>query len=339
MISAFDEGKTMNIKLCEDIARVIIDYREGEIERPTADHVATWVSQFSEINQDAILHEMLHVLNHSYFNRQTVVDFLNKLILNNQLVGTNPSTFWRSVNFLDIQQGGNSQKEMLLQFDCNIQNNFGFSLANCGSDNGPFVYIDDAIFSGNRVLKDLTIWIQTSAPDDCEIHIIVIALHRGGQWYASQRINHVAQEAGKNITVHWWRCIEIEDRRYYLSQSDVLRPTAFPDDINVQQYITYLTEQGYPPEARTTTNPPYQSPFFSSEQGRQTLEIAMLLSGVNIKKMCPFLPETIRPLGYSILKTVGFGSVIVTYRNCPNTCPPAFWAGSPWYPLFPRKTN
>jgi hypothetical protein len=40
-----------------------------------------------------------------------------------------------------------------------------------------------------------------------------------------------------------------------------------------------------------------------------------------------------------ILETLGFGSTLVTFRNCPNNCPLAFWAGYPWYPLFQRKTN
>jgi hypothetical protein len=329
----------MNMELCEAIANIITDYREGEIFRPTANHVATWANQFPEPDQDLILQEMMHVLKKSYFTRQFVTGFLNELLNNQQLVNGTPSTFWNSVNFLNIQQRGNSQKEMLQQFDANLQSNFGFSLEDCGSPNGPFVYIDDASFSGNRVIQDLTPWIQSTAPDTCVVHIIVIAYHRGGQFYANRRINTIAQQAGKNITVQWWRCNEIEDRLTYLSQSDVLRPTVFPEDAALQQYINVLAEQGYPPQARTQINPQYQSPFFSSEQGRQTLEQSFLLSGVRIKQMCPFLPEAIRPLGFSVLKTLGFGSVIVTYRNCPNTCPPVFWADDPWYPLLPRKTN
>ena len=39
------------------------------------------------------------------------------------------------------------------------------------------------------------------------------------------------------------------------------------------------------------------------------------------------------------LETLGFGSLIVTYRNCPNNAPLALWVDAPWYPLFPRTTN
>jgi hypothetical protein len=40
-----------------------------------------------------------------------------------------------------------------------------------------------------------------------------------------------------------------------------------------------------------------------------------------------------------VLQTVGFGALIVTFRNCANNCPLGFWVDDPWYPLFPRKTN
>ena len=60
---------------------------------------------------------------------------------------------------------------------------------------------------------------------------------------------------------------------------------------------------------------------------------------MRIRKMCPYLNENQRPLGNMVLKSLGFGSMIVTFRNCPNNTPLAFWAGDPWYPLFPRKVN
>ncbi|WP_449265039.1 phosphoribosyltransferase-like protein, partial [Escherichia coli] len=55
--------------------------------------------------------------------------------------------------------------------------------------------------------------------------------------------------------------------------------------------------------------------------------------------LCPNLSATQRPLGHITLDTLGFGSLIVTFRNCPNNAPLALWVGEPWYPLFPRTTN
>ena len=55
--------------------------------------------------------------------------------------------------------------------------------------------------------------------------------------------------------------------------------------------------------------------------------------------MCPNLNQFQRPLGNSLLETLGFGSLIVTFRNCPNNAPLPLWVGNPWHPLFPRTTN
>jgi hypothetical protein len=56
---------------------------------------------------------------------------------------------------------------------------------------------------------------------------------------------------------------------------------------------------------------------------------------------------SLRPLGFGPFG-VGFGSLFVTYRNCPNNAPLALWWGDPdadpshpfskWRPLVPRKT-
>ena len=285
-----------NIQLCNNIANIIADYREGEIPQPTAQHVERWANQFHPNIQDSILIEMQHVLSNAYFKRDSVIQFIYGLIQNNKLVIGTPAVFWPSVNFLNIQQGGSSQKEMLQQFDVALKKLLGFGLDNCGSQNGPFIYIDDAIFSGNRVRRDLEPWIRQKAPVACTLHVIVMAYHKGGQWYASNRIKQTALEVGKNITVYWWRCVEIEDRKSYLNTSDVLRPSAMPADPATQQYVQMLSGAGYPPLIRTVMNPPHQSLFFSSEPGRQILEQVFLEAGLRIRQLCPFLPDKIRPL-------------------------------------------
>ena len=84
---------------------------------------------------------------------------------------------------------------------------------------------------------------------------------------------------------------------------------------------------------------------FSSEAGRQLLESEFLIAGVKIRTLTQSPKDFIRPLGLGNFG-VGFGSLLVTYRNCPNNCPLALWWGDPeatsgalhWYPLLSRKT-
>jgi hypothetical protein len=323
-------------RLLKSIADTIADYRAGEIAKPTPAHVDRWVNQFPQSVQQPILTEMEHVLARTYLTKPNVENFLSNLVMNPKLAGTNPCTFWRGVTFLDIQGGGNSQRDMLALFSSALQRECGFTTAQCGiAKTSTYLYLDDVLFTGNRILHDLTSWINSDAPQVATVHVVTIGLHSGGQFYANGKIVQAAKTAGKAITLTWWRAKEIEDRRAYTATSDVLRPTSIPNDPATQAYVQSLR---YAPTLRAPGNVG-GSGFFSSENGRSLLEQEFLKIGVHIRSICPRLTISQRPLGHMTLETLGFGSMIVTFRNCPNNTPLALWAGNPWYPLFPRKTN
>ncbi|MBU0507721.1 hypothetical protein KKH27_02625 [bacterium] len=322
-------------QLLESIAETITDYREGEVDKPTPEHVDTWVNQFDREVQKPILAELDHALKRTYFSRENVKDFLAALVKNKKLAGDDPCSFWEDVEFLRIQGGGNSQREILAMFDGILEDECELKTEDCGDSPTAYLYLDDAIFTGNRVRTDLGSWIDSNAPAEAKVHVVTIALHRGGQYYASTKIKDSARAAGKKIDVSWWRCIEIEDRKRYVDSSDVLRPTNIPDDAGVQAYAASLK---YAPVLRTPGNVGGND-IFSSEEGRHLLEQEFLKAGARIRSMCPNLNVYQRPLGNMVLETLGFGSLLVTFRNCPNNCPLAFWVGDPWYPLFPRSTN
>ncbi len=322
-------------ELLESIAETIADYREGEVQRPTPQHVDTWVKQFDRDVQKPMLTELDHVLKHTYFSKENVNEFLAALVKNEKLAGDDPCSFWEDVEFLRIQGGGNSQREMLAMFDGILEDECGVKTEDCGETPTAYLYLDDAIFTGNRVRTDLGSWIEDDAPAEAKVHVVTIALHRGGQYFASTKIKESTKKAGKKIDVIWWRCIEIEDRKRYIDSSDVLRPTCIPDDAEVQAYASSLK---YKPVLRTPGSVG-EIGIFSSEEGRHLLEQELLKAGARIRSMCPHLNVYQRPLGNMVLETLGFGSLLVTFRNCPNNCPLAFWAGDPWYPLFPRSTN
>jgi len=321
--------------LLASIATTTADYREGDLEAPNPEHVERWISQFDAAVQLPILREMDHVLKKTYFSRTGTRKFLAGLFQTEKLVGSDPCTFWKGVKFLDIQGGGASQKEMLALFGKVLSKNCGFDSDDCGVAPHAFVYLDDAIFTGNRVRRDLETWIANKAPAKAKVYVITIALHSGGQYYANGKINQAARTAGKNIDLTWWRAIELEDRKAHTTTSDVLRPIAIPDDEGVKAYVAGM---GYPPNLRTAGNVG-ENGIFSSDAGRQLLEAEFLKAGVRIRQICPQLNQYQRPLGNMILDTLGFGSLVVTFRNCPNNAPLALWAGDPWHPLFQRTTN
>lgn len=329
----------MNKQVIGSICETIADYRIGDLAARTPDDVICWAKQFPRDARDPILAELDHVLKRTYISLSVAKGFLDRLVLHKELVGDDPEVFWSEVELLDIQDGGNSQHDMLALFAQVLDDKLGMDAEECGgANNSTFIYLDDGVMTGNRVLNDLRDWLDADAPDAGDVHVIAMVTHTGGVSYAHKELEKKAKAVGKNITFHWWRSLTLEDRRFHTNVSDVLRPNALPDDDAVQEYVEYLKGVGYPPTLRQGSSRGEEK-LFTSHEGRVLLEQQLLIAGAHIKQDCPLLPTNVRPLGYMVLKTLGFGAMIVTYRNCPNNCPPALWAGDPWIPLFPRRVN
>lgn len=325
---------TERTELLASIAATMADYREGDLAAPTPQNVDRWVKQFDEDSQLPILREMDHVLKCTYFSRKRTRQFLGGLFKTQKLVGDDPCAFWKGVKFLDIQGGGASQKEMLALFSKVLKKECGYEVPDCGKEPSAFLYLDDAIFTGNRVRRDLEKWIKSDAPADAKLHVVVIATHEGSYFHRN-KVGEAAKAAGKKISITWWNALNLENRKKYTDTSDVLRPVVIPADPAVQAYVNAMH---YKPQLRSAGQVGAKG-IFSSDAGRQLLEEQFLKAGVRIRQMCPLLGESQRPLGHMSLEGLGFGSLIVTFRNCPNNAPLALWAGDPWYPLFQRTTN
>jgi hypothetical protein len=325
-------------KLLESVASILAEYRKGEIDPPDAAHVNRWILQFDAQVHDPILKEVQYVLERTYLTRRKVNEFLKELSSHAELTNGKPKKFWKETSVLKIQRNGSSQKEMLQVLGEIIKKEHQVDIDASSQDGSVAVYIDDAVFSGGHVRGDLVEWITNKAPKKVTLHIIVLAYHSGGQWFAEQKIQEAATGVGKEVKLLWWRIHQLEDRRAYINQSDVLRPVKIPDHKLTQAYAKGLTDKGYAPTLRAPGNVG-NAKFFSSEEGRDLLEQQFLMKGTETRNQSPFLNEYQRPLGNMVLNTLGFGSMIVTFRNCANNCPLALWAGDPWNPLCPRRTN
>lgn len=326
--------------LLESIANTTADYRAGDLPAPTAEHVDRWVRQFQTEVQVELLRELDHVLKKTYLSKATVTSFLGGMVKSTKIAGESPCDYWARAHFLKIQTNGNSQKEMLGLVDKILETQCKLSIDKCGSVSGDYVYVDDVMFSGSRVGNDLAAWIGEKAPARARVHIIVAAIHTSGEYLVSKRLEQAIADSGKAIELKYWRIATVENRKYYKNDSGVLWPSVIPGDPATQQYIALPHK--YPLELRS---PGGRVAPFSSEQGRQLLERELLIAGVKIRGLSQNPKDILRPLGFSPFG-VGFGSMVVTYRNCPNNCPLALWWGDPeatagpfhWYPLFQRKT-
>lgn len=329
-------------ELLESIAATIADYRAGEIATPTADHVERWINQFDAGVQDALLKEVNHVLSNTYFSKEKTSTFLDGIINSKKLTGDDACSFWEKSNFLKIQLNGNSQEDFLQLFDDILYEKCGVDLSECGEENGIYVYIDDFVFSGLRLGTDIESWMKANPRDKIRLYVLVIATHSFGAFKSEERIKKVAKDLGTNIKISYWRFAEFENTVRNSSSAEVLWPAVVPDDDELKEYIAKETKYPFKPRV---VGGKLRHDIYSSEEGRQLLEREMTLAGMRILSRCKEPKKVMRPLGFSNFG-LGFGSMLVTYRNCPNNCPLALWWGNPaessaalnWYPLLPRKT-
>lgn len=328
-------------ELVRSISDTLADYRLGEIEPRSVDLVDAWVQQFPGGSQLEILKALSHVFKKTYISKVDFKKFLGGLFRGTKMApGRKAHEYWREVSFLDIQKGGQSQSELLRLADEALNETHGFGLDATGCGGGDWIYLDDCIGTGSRVRSDVCGWIETEAPKAANLHVISPVLYLGS-WWIDKKIEEAASASGKTIALTKWslETFQMENRMARREYSDVLWPTALPDDPDVRSYVKQLEGAGHAPVLRKGGNPGV-SGIFRDDNEKKVLEEAFLLRGCEIRQECTNLPDRARPLGYHNLDCLGFGSMFVTYRNCPNNCPLALWVQQPEYPsLLPRKTN
>ena len=321
-------------ELLESLAKTIADYRQGEIQPRTPALINEWLQQFPHAIQDSLLSALNYVLCSTYISRDIFREFLKKLASTKKLSSDySPRDYWLRANLLNIQQGGNSQKELLEMFDEVLREIHGFGIDQTGMPDGDFIYLDDCIGTGSRLRSDVCNWLEGKSLNNVNISVITAIIYTGSWWFI-EKIRETSE-----VDLHRIALAEMENRREHRDQADVLWPASIPSHDAVRQYCTYLEGMGYPPVLRSAGNPGLSGIFRDDDQ-KILLEEVFLIRGCEVRKEQINLPEKFRPLGYSHLRTPGFGSMFVTYRNCPNNCPLALWAEQEDYPaLFPRKTN
>lgn len=324
-------------RLKKELAQQIKDYRAGELSYINAEHVEKWARQFPVWKDKKLgamfMEELIYIFKRTYYSRKrtlSALQYINKLVT--------PKSYIAS-----IQKNGASQKEIL---ELMRSNNLLPPTLPYNGENVVF-YIDDFIFTGNRFLNDIRAWLteqKEKLPDHLIINIAVIVDHRYARYSLNKQKSLLMRDLGIRIEFRFHAKFTYENRYSNRNRSDVLWPVVHPEDPMVKAYLRSL-EQKYAFEPRIAGKG--QSPLFRSEEGRQLLERQFLWAGLKISSLSKNPNSILKPLGYGPF-SFGFGSMLVSYRNCPNTTPLALWWGNPdveeghplskWYPLFPRKT-
>ena len=326
-----------------ELANIFKDYRSSERLNPTPQIIEQWVSQFTLANQQIILEEMIYIFNKMYVSEKKVDSFLLELITNKNLTKNNPKLFWSKVSLLNIQKNGQSQNIMVTKFKNLLRQQLNINVAINDYSKLHYIYLDDFLFSGMKLRTDLTTFMQNT-PFNAKIDIIYIGYFTSGQYYVQDiwlKNNNL-----KNINMTIWRLIKLENKNNCQNSSDVLLPTN--DILEYNLVNEYLQKQEKYTIRDINQQPHYYcngNNIFSSEENRIIVEREFTLAGLKINSSIHDERKKLywKPLGITSLKGLGFGAMVLTYRNCPNNTPLALWWGDwdnnvIWTPLFQRKT-
>ncbi|NTU99197.1 hypothetical protein HGA64_04310 [Candidatus Falkowbacteria bacterium] len=331
------------------ILAVAGEYRLGEIRKFNRDHVEKWVKQFNlgTADQLVILEETAHMLENYFISKEAAREALERLfrkVIKDGIFGKRLD----DVNFLSTQPKGKSQSDLLLLADDILIKSYGTSLDQCGGSNN-YIYLDDAIYSGNRFRYDIENAIakmrRDSIPTIVSFHIVKYTM---GFDYALGNIRTALQSRdGKLKSYHLKK---LNNNRFGNELLDIFWPKQHESE-NVQAYIAHAERlrqsKGWASKPYFRTNQPTNPELFTTPKRQQIVEKAFLEAGSKLVCAAQKPAPSMRPMGFEVLSTIGFGTPIITWRNIANNCPLALWYGDPsypvshpfgqWYPLFPRK--
>ena len=154
----------------------------------------------------------------------------------------------------DGQAHGSSQRELVATFTKLLRDAFGIEITDPVINPRVFLYLDDAIFSGDTLRRDLRSWIENDAPAMASVHVVVFTLHTGF-WYARKRIGDAIQASGKQITVTYWRAQEVKNKRDERRDAGVLWPWEIPDEEVVENDVGGFSARGDTQAARWRSRP------------------------------------------------------------------------------------
>lgn len=332
---ARNDSKITVESLIDEIVLTCRDYRSDDGFEFNKEHVIKWVEQFEVSTRTDILTEMNHLLKTSYVSKKNMLDFFESVL---DYIRENYSN--RNIVFLDCQNKGHSQSELKLLFEKYIKDN-NITIGNSSKEK-LWIYLDDFVFTGNTAVRDIRKLKEISFSD---ILIVSIAIHSKAEYY----IEHT-------IDVPVLRIHTLENNKNNTTKKiDVIWPSSF-ESPKLDEYIDQI-EDLHKDDAHKTTDKLFCDNnydiehLFSNDNSRQVFEKEFILAGIKLITKANNPHRSMKPLGYDYKKTLGFGSPLVSFRNCPNNCPLVMWYGTTenksnissilnsWYPLFPRKTN
>ena len=192
----------------KEIAEIIKGFRQPSVDiEINQEHVHKWISQFSPDTQDTILEETLHILKKWYFGRDKISLFLNEIMdyLKAENENATDADPFKGICFLDIQESGKSQFQLLEILKDEANKKYGCSIrtGNPGQEN-YYVYLDDGLYTGSRLRKDIKRCLQT-IPEGSHIDVIYLIACRSGMDFSKSELEKVCKAKNIKLNIHRWR--------------------------------------------------------------------------------------------------------------------------------------
>ena len=332
------------------IIEIAGDYRKGEIVEFDYDHVSKWINQFStsEQGKNIILHEVGHMLEKNYISREDAKSNLSKMFGAMKKDSAGGCDIC-DVNFLRTQPPGKSQSEILLIADELLQEVRGIKTHDCGGSK-VYLYLDDAVYSGSKWRYDIEKSEQLmEAPNGITIVSFHFDLYSGGYGYSKGIIDKMLIKKGAVIKP--FRIRSYNNERFGGKELDILWPTFVNGNKDINTYVASANAsalaKNWSLRRMFRETEAVSGNVFTSPTNQHLVEQAFLSVGSKLFCAAAKPAPSMRPMGFEVIGTIGFGTPIVTWRNIANNCPLALWYGDPaydashplgmWYPLFPRK--
>jgi len=312
------------------LSLVLRDYRRHEAVRITPDSVLRWAYQFDADIRLALLTGLTSILTAHFYDVNRCRNLLRQMLHSTAFTGGNPALYWSTTSLVDEQQRGSSQRLLVRLLRELAREEFGQGFRFGGVEAARSFYVDDFLFSGQRMKEDFTRWISGGRWSNQSRHLDIgmFGAHSLGLYYFERHAASEIAAVDRRATYKIKFASRYENRLSHKDFSDVYWPSIPASSLGYPQF------DGGRLALRTVAEP-----VSAQQTSRLLLEKELLRAGCKIAADCMNRTSSLRPMGYYNLGH-GFGAVCATYLNCPNNAPLAlWWSVNGWSPLMPRRIN
>lgn len=319
-------------KWAKRLSSFVGDY-SGNVGVDAMELTNAWINQFPKSSRVPLLRALTETLYRTYIWKDDAPCYFSESVSN--------AEFWRNAHICRGAIRGKSHALATQMVTAELSDRFDGittpSETNQWHNAKNHVFIDDAIFTGSRVIEDYGQWWQNRpaltrrTPQDGPLHIYfwTYLRHTSGEANIRDWFESKLRAGGYSFDITFVSKETLEDRDDFREVSDVLWPSVMTEKagssrLHLASRHDLLRNPGIAASA-----------VFPDATQRRLLESELLDASIDISSR---LERPWTPLGYG-RKPFGFGSLSVSYRNCPNNAPLALWWDlDGWSPLFPRTT-